>query len=98
MRPDHPALGIYEGIAPLMDVLHNVVQTHLELREAVVPERTDLAWCRVCRLWHVGRRRAVFDAMAIVGERIRAGVADALPVVLLQAGEVPVGDGDHFLA
>src|SRR4030095_9190329 len=41
MRPDDAALGVYEWITPLVDVLHHVVEAHFELREAVVPERTD---------------------------------------------------------
>ncbi len=95
---DDAALGIDEWIAALVNVLDDVIQAHLELREAVVPEGTDLSRCSVGRLRHVRRRRAVLNAMAVVGEGIRAGVADPLAVVFLQAGKVSVSDRDHFLA
>jgi hypothetical protein len=36
--------------------------------------------------------------MAVVGERIRPRAADALAVVLLQAREIAVGNGNQLLA
>ena len=47
---------------------------------------------------HVGRGRTILDAMAVVGERIRPRAADALAVVLLQAREIAVGNGNQLLA
>ena len=40
VRPDDAALGVDERIAALVDVLHDVVEAHLELRQAV-HRRTD---------------------------------------------------------
>ena len=97
VRPHDAALLVHQRVAPAVDVLHDVVEPLLELRQAVHREQVDRAGLLVRWRRHVGRRRAVLDAVAVVGERIGARAVDALAVVLLQAGEVAVGDRDHLL-
>jgi hypothetical protein len=46
---------------------------------------------------HVGGGRAILDAMAVARERIGAGAADALAVVLFEACEIAVRHRDQLL-
>ena len=88
--PDDAALGVDKRIAPAVNRLDDEVEAHLELAHAVHGEGAfDVR--------HVRRGRAVLDAMAIAGERIRAGAVDAAAVVFLQPREVRVGNRNHLL-
>src|SRR5437762_1490252 len=98
VRPDDAALTIDERVATTVDGLHHEVVTELELRQTVHGKGVDGIRRFVGRPGNVRGRRSVFDAMAVVGERVRSRALNAPAVVLLQAGEVAVGDGDHLLA
>ena len=98
VRPDHASLHVHYRVAPMVNALDHEIVPQLELRQAIEREAVDRVFRLVGRPRNVGGVRAVFDAVAIVGEVIGAGAVDALPVVFLQAAEVAVGDGNHLRA
>ena len=75
-----------------MNVLNHKVVPQFELGQAIHRERIDRSRRFVGRPWDIGRRGAVFNAVAVVCERLRAGSVDAFSIILLQAREIAVGD------
>jgi hypothetical protein len=89
-----PALAIDDHKPPVANARDHPKETRLELRLAAQAQDRKASARRLVLIdfWVVGRPGAVLDSIAICSERV-----DALTVVVLQAGEVPIRGSDQFL-
>jgi len=92
VSPDDAALFVDEREAAVVDVVHDPEIAALHLFLAIESHVVESAGRVRAGTRRVRRVRAVFDAIAVVGERV-----EALAVVLLHTFEVRVGDFDQLL-